>query len=300
MPKTPLSFYLHMIAVAVIVFALGHFFYHDKDSSGSVSTSVAQKESVYDRVIRTGIIRCGYMVWKPWMVVDPNTKEFSGLNYDLVNQLAANLGLKIEWTQEVLPGQQVTALQSGKIDMVCTAEGPFDAAAGKYIDYSDAIVYQPADAYVRADDRRFDSNFMALNDPNVKISVMDGDLTFVLAKKFFPKATLHQLPQSADPAQLMLDVVTGKSDMIIMDPPTIEYFTKDNNLVLRKVPASEPFALYPNMFSVNKGEDKFLNMINITLESFRNTGELEILLKNYETCTTLFYRPAKSYQPPAQ
>ncbi|MCB1556441.1 MAG: hypothetical protein KDJ15_03915, partial [Alphaproteobacteria bacterium] len=40
-------------------------------------------DSGYDRVMRTGTIRCGYIAFPPYLMQDLNTGEFSGLAYDL-------------------------------------------------------------------------------------------------------------------------------------------------------------------------------------------------------------------------
>lgn len=36
------------------------------------------KESAYDRVMRTGTIRCGYFIWPPGFSIDPNVGKRSG------------------------------------------------------------------------------------------------------------------------------------------------------------------------------------------------------------------------------
>ncbi|MCB1555938.1 MAG: hypothetical protein KDJ15_01355 [Alphaproteobacteria bacterium] len=55
-----------------------------------ISTAYAadkQKEPVYERVIRTEQIRCGYAMSPPVLVMDPNTKELSGLDVDLWTEI---------------------------------------------------------------------------------------------------------------------------------------------------------------------------------------------------------------------
>jgi hypothetical protein len=47
-----------------------------------------------------------------------------------------NLNLKIEWTMEVPPGSQVEMLRTGKIDAICSADGPMIPSTIKYISYS--------------------------------------------------------------------------------------------------------------------------------------------------------------------
>ena len=83
------------------------------------SSQSTQKESAYDRVIRTGTIRCGYFVWPPYFYKDPVTKKFSGGNYEIMEAIGKMLNLKIEWALEVGVGDVVTALNSDKFDVMC-------------------------------------------------------------------------------------------------------------------------------------------------------------------------------------
>lgn len=48
------------------------------DQTGMVIAE-ANKESTYEREMRTGELRCGYFSWKPAFIKDPNTGEMSGI-----------------------------------------------------------------------------------------------------------------------------------------------------------------------------------------------------------------------------
>ena len=39
----------------------------------------AKKETAYERVTRTGVLRCGYATWPPNVMKDPNTGKVSGI-----------------------------------------------------------------------------------------------------------------------------------------------------------------------------------------------------------------------------
>ena len=89
----PLQVVLLTLVVAVVTsFLTVQFMVPQNADSGAVSLP-KEKESVYERVIRTGKIRCGYAVWQPVLMKDPNTGAFSGVYYDYMNLLAARLGL---------------------------------------------------------------------------------------------------------------------------------------------------------------------------------------------------------------
>lgn len=41
-------------------------------------------ETAYDRIMRTGVIRCGYIPYAPGLTKDLKTGEFGGIFYDLI------------------------------------------------------------------------------------------------------------------------------------------------------------------------------------------------------------------------
>lgn len=73
------------------------------------------KESVYDRVIRTRAIRCGYIILPPEFSKDVNTGVFSGASYDIAEEIGRRLHLKVDWTEEVNFQTAATGLQSGEV-----------------------------------------------------------------------------------------------------------------------------------------------------------------------------------------
>lgn len=245
------------------------------------------KESAYDRVMRTGMIRCGYIIWPPFMDRDVETKKFSGMNYDYAESLAETLGLKIEWALELTPGSQVEALKSGKIDAICTAEGPIVPSTIKYISYSIPIAYFPFYLYARSDDNRFGkgaADILAADNKNVKIATIDGDISGMLAGIHFKNASLYPLPQMASPTQMMLDVASGKADIVINDPLSMTQFFQNNPGKLRRIGTDAPIAVIPNTFSVLRGHQgrELIELFNQGIENIKNSGKEKIILEKYQ------------------
>ncbi|HOO50986.1 MAG TPA: hypothetical protein PLK94_06835, partial [Alphaproteobacteria bacterium] len=59
------------------------------------------KETAYERVIRTGTLRCGYLTYPPLLMKDLKTGEMSGVAHDIMTEIGKRLSLDIEWTEEV-------------------------------------------------------------------------------------------------------------------------------------------------------------------------------------------------------
>lgn len=82
---------LSLVAVVLALVALGIVIF---SPSSSREDHASKQETTFERVLRTGVIRCGYPVWPPSNIVDPNTKILSGYSHDLTEAVADELSLK--------------------------------------------------------------------------------------------------------------------------------------------------------------------------------------------------------------
>jgi ABC-type amino acid transport substrate-binding protein len=163
----------------------------------------ADHKNVLSRVLASGKLRCGYAPWPGLIVdVDPNTKKLTGTFYDYLQELGRSLELKIEWVAEVPFGEIPQALDSGKIDAHCSGAWT-NPIRGKFVDMIVPISYQFITAFVRKGDKRFSDNFEAINDPAIKISIIDGESSSAIAATRFPKATHLSNPQGTDGVQIL-------------------------------------------------------------------------------------------------
>ena len=99
---------LSVILSVVVMSFVGHGM-GDKKSSAV--------ESTYDRVMRTGTLRCGYINYPPHFQIDPATGQKSGISYDIANEMGRLLNLKIEWVEEVGWATTVETIKSGRIEI---------------------------------------------------------------------------------------------------------------------------------------------------------------------------------------
>lgn len=261
--------------------------------------SNSHKKSVYERVKESGKIRCAYYTWPPYISKNLKTGQLEGFSYDMTEAVAKSLNLEVEWTVELNPGDQVTALQSGKADALCAIDGPFKPHTSKDLIYSDPPVLVPLYVYARTEDRRFDQDMAKADSPDVKFSVIDGDIVHDLAKAYFPRAQHMALQLLGAPGQMMQDVIAKKADLLINDELTMEAFMKSNPGTLRRI-GNAPLAVIPLTFSVLRADDSyaFADMINQALKNLTIFGESDKVIKRYDPNGTFFYRPAKPYEVP--
>lgn len=263
------------------------------------STGAAKEETAYERVMRTGIIRCGYITgWEPWFSKDVTTGKLGGIYYDYMEALARAMSLKIDWAMEVGSGDYPQALNSGKIDVMCAGLG-YTGARGRAVDFTYPSAYVAYNIYVRADDKRFDGDWHKLNAEGVKLATMDGEMSSIVAPQAFPKATVVSLPQLSSIADVLNTVATGKADAVTWDGYPAGQFMKANPGKLKKLPLPKPFRVLAGGVAVKKGEVDLKNMLDVATIGLISSGGMdEVLYGINKLPKTDYLLPLVGYESP--
>jgi len=277
---------LVVLLAAVTAFAVGKY-------AAPTPQAAPVKETRLEQIKRTGVLRCGYSIWPPAMMKDPNTGAFSGMFYDLVEEIGKQLGVTIDWTVEVNPAHMFADLDSGRIDMVCSSYIGTPARA-KVAAFTTPIFYNSNTLYARTDDTRFDNNPSAANDPAIKFAVVDGGLSSILAGQKFPLAQKPALPELASPPDTFLYVAAGKADLVISEPLSFALFDKANPGKLKRVEGPALWVYGAGMPMPSKEYDLH-NTINATLAYLQSTGVVDAIFTKHETEGVRTLRLAKPY-----
>lgn len=229
-----------------------------------------EKDAAFERVTRTGTLRCGYTQVDPYLVKDANTGKMEGFAKDIMDEIGRRLSLKIEWTEDVGLDVILQGQHTGRYDMVCL---PFFMASprSRITFFSIPVFYQPAFVAVREKDVRFDKDYMAINDPSVAISVLEGEVSAVIARQRFPRAKMHDISQSQGYGFVLKDVAIGKADVTFSDVLSVRDFNKTNAEKLRIVarPLYVSAVGFPLPF-----DEKFKAMIDVSLQEMLLEGWL--------------------------
>jgi ABC-type amino acid transport substrate-binding protein len=249
-----------------------------------------KKVSAFDRITRTGVIRCGYYVFPPMVYKDANTGELSGLTVDTMNYIANRSSLKIEWAEEVSFGNWVPALQAKRFDVVCAPMWP-ELPMAKAASFSDPMFFSGLYPIVRAEEDRFKSNggIERFNQPDVTIVSQEGNLTSILAKSSFPNAKHYLLSPDADTSQLVMSVANKKADVQIADDNAIKQWNDNNEQKIKIIKDFGPVKIQQFPFSVARGEQDLLNFLNLAIHEMNYNGEMDRLLRKWEP------EPGKTY-----
>lgn len=258
---------------------------HSDDSISAIGSQPA-----FDRVIKTGTLRCGYIVYPPQISKDPNTGALSGLSYDIVERIGKEVGLKIDWAVETLPATFLEDLRSQKIDALCNTAWASPVRAKQAL-MSDPVFFTAISAFVRQDDHRFDgSNIAQANAPQIKLAVVDGSTGLLIANESFPLAALDSLPDHTDFSQLFMDVSAGKADLTFSDNAQFYEFNKVSPNKVRSATPEHPVRLTPNVFFFDGQESRLRDMFNISLAHLQFNGFIDHTLDQYEQASHPLWR----------
>ena len=159
--------------------------------------------------------------------------------------------------------------------------------------------YSGAYAFVRADDKRFDGDLDKANNKSIKVSAIEGDVTEDLAKERLPEAALVALPPSASGAEILLQLITKKADIALVDEGMVSDFLKTNPGALRKVEGVPMARVFGENIALRRGDLMMKNMLDESIRQLINDGVIGALTDKYaKQYKAHFIAPSKTYVMP--
>lgn len=254
----------------------------------------ADRETAYERVMRTGTIRCGYVVWPP-IIEKEADGTISGIYHDYMLALGEAAGLEIEWTQELSLETYLEDLSTGRYDVECSGGWPSAKRARRGL-YTNPIYYLSLQPFVKADETRF-STLADFNSEDVRLALWDGEYTDILADRHLPEAKRVRVPSSLPAAHVLLEITTGKADVAFVTEIFAAGFLKNNPDSIKAVPLDPPLQLFPQNLTVKPGEQDLKDFLNTATEELMLSGRIEKTLQKYEQKYGVdFVRTAKPYE----
>lgn len=247
----------------------------------------------FEQILKRGTLRCGYIVYAPHFIRDPNTGKFSGIFHDLMEEAGKSLNLKIEWVEEAGFTELVAGLNAGRIDAI--ASGIWASGdRGRVCEFSKPVFFNALGVYVRKDETRF-KTIADLNRPNLKLATIDGGTAEQLGKTDFPATQKVTLPSNSDFPFLLKMVSSGKADFTVSATHEFAGYEKNNPGELKRLDVDMPIRVYPNVVLVAKGNGKLQSMLDAALDEQYYAGITARLVDQYEEFKGSFYRVQTPY-----
>lgn len=241
-----------------------------------VQKPAREASTAYERVTRGKVIRCGYVVYEPYISKDPNTGKLSGVTVDYLNGAAKRQGLKIDWMTEINFDQVVPALDAGKIDMLCVPCTPTS-------DYERVVAFVgnlgglPYYTYVATKNEVRPQEL-----PTATFALHDGYALSGITRNAYPNAQFISLPQSASMAEFFDQLRFGKAQAVVNENIAAENYMKNNPNVMRRLSDTPVIAM--RMFLLAQKTDTAMHgLIEKTfgLEDPANLASMRDLVVKY-------------------
>jgi cyclohexadienyl dehydratase len=228
----------------------------------AASTVAAHAQSALQEILSEGVLKVGTTGdWNPMSMRDVATNGYTGYDIDVMTQLAADLGVEVEFVPTDWK-TLVAGVTAGQYHITGSASvSPARAKAAGYSNSYFSLATVPLT--LKANEGIF-NDWADLDKPEVKVAATLGTTQEQQVKEFFPNAE-HRIVEA--PARDFQEVLAGRADANITSN------VEANKLVaqyeqLMIVPVAEGRAPTPIAMLMPQGDQVWINYVNtwITLK----------------------------------
>ena len=231
-----------------------------------------------ERIERRGKILIGTTGdYRPLSFCEPETGEYWGFGIEMAREMAAELGVGIEFvktswptlTADVLADPQIFDLAIGGITITDARRETMLMSDG-YLANGKTILCRKSDA------DRFQS-LADLDKPEVRVMVNPGGLNEKFANENLTHATIivHQKNE-----EIPTLVAEGKADVMITEITEAPYYVQADSRLAAPL-LNEPFTHGEIGVLMRKGQDDLLLMVNNLIRKMKSDGSLRRLHEKY-------------------
>lgn len=226
------------------------------EAAPAAAAPVAEKESAVDRIMKRGVLKVGMDMFVPWGFKDKDG-NLVGFEVDVATKLAEEMGVEIEIVPTEWSGI-IPALLTGKFDVIIGGMGITTERALK-VNYSIPYDAGGMDVIVSKKMLPGATSLEDLNKDGIVIAVRMGGTPTEAARKFCPKAELHQFDN--DEAVLQ-DVLNGNAHAAMSSRPTPGFWVADYPDAVYRPLKGELFTYEPGGFVMPKGDPDTIFFFN--------------------------------------
>ena len=250
-------------------------------SENLVTASSDVKKSSMVAIKERGVLRVGTAITDPFEYYDPKSGELIGFDVDLMNRIAEDLNVRIEWTEMSFAGL-LPSVQDRKVD-VAIAAIYINPDREAEVDFSEPYIYTGLVMIVRPD---LVSSVKSVEDlPGLRVGVKIGATGSVLAQDLFVRGTRFEVIDYRDTLSSLLDLEVGRVDVVFNDYLNTLAYIKDAKSDLKIVTKMDGEVYFLSNvglgIAVHEGEYELLSFINQTLDRMRMKGELDCLSEKW-------------------
>jgi polar amino acid transport system substrate-binding protein len=223
-----------------------------------------------DKIMQNGRLRAGVAVAAPWLLQDPTTSDYYGPAVDLVERIAAELGVPVEYVDsgwDVI----VAGLQSDKFDLTVA---PLFASPAR-MEVIDFVNYTEAGTcYFALKDNAKVNSLEDLNNSDVTIVAFTGTGTEEGIRDKYPNATINSIVQPPGGQPPIEDVLAGRADVGPFDSP-LAIFLAQQYPDLKIIPQDPEYCVanpdipFPIGMGLNKNDPAFTVFLQSVVDAMQ-------------------------------
>lgn len=170
----------------------------------------AQAQSALKDILNTGVLKVGTTGdWNPMSVKDPATNSYKGYDIDVMNELAKDLGVKVQFVATDWK-TLVNGVVAGNYHM--TGSASISPSRMKAAGFSESYIAVEIKPFTTSDKLSRFNGWASVNKPGVKVAATLGTTFEKLVKQWFPKSSIKAIEA---PALQHQEVLSGRSDVFV-------------------------------------------------------------------------------------
>ena len=233
-------------------------------------------QGVLEGILARGVLRVGTAGdYQPMSYLDPESGKYLGFDAELAEDLAAALGVELQYVETSWPTLMEDTL-AGKFDLAICGITVTEARQEQAL-MSIGYLGNGKTVLCRAEDADKYTSLEAINKPEVRVMENPGGLNEKFARENLPKATLiiHDVNQEIPGL-----IASGEADVMITEIMEAGYYVgQDRRLAAPLI--YEPFTHGQLGVLMPKGSEDLLDYVNAFLEKEIASGRIDELAEAY-------------------
>ena len=241
---------------------------------GFMISTAAQAQSALHEVLDAGVLKVGTTGdWNPMSLRDPATNSYKGYDIDIMNALAADLGVDVEFVPTDWK-TLVNGVVAGKYHI--TGSASISPPRMKVAGFSDSYIAVELFPYTTKDKAdRFDG-YDSINQTDVKVATTLGTTFEKRVREWFPNADIKVVEA---PARGFQEVLAGRADVFITS--NIEGSTLEEKFQVVRVNNAGPRSPSPIAMLLPQSDQVWINYVNSWIEVKKAQGFFEEIRKRW-------------------
>ncbi|NNE79297.1 MAG: transporter substrate-binding domain-containing protein [Silicimonas sp.] len=222
---------------------------------GLALSGAAQAQSALNEILDSGVLKVGTTGdWNPMSVRDPATNNYKGFDIDIMNELAADLGVEVEFVPTDWK-TLVNGVVAGQYHI--TGSASISPPRMKVAGFSESYIAVEIFPFTTKDKEGNFSGYDSINQPGVTVATTLGTTFEALVRDWFPNAEIKVVEA---PARGFQEVIAGRADVFITS--NIEGSTLVDKFPVVRVPDTGPRSPSPIAMLLPQNDQVWINYVN--------------------------------------